>query len=208
MRFTQALLFATAYAAVSFDDEDGSFEAGMSIDGDNLVVDATITLKNEEDDFTEIAEGMIMFMYMLTNDDAFNGKSFEDIAKAEAESGEKSKLADGKWGAMVMAMQVAGEGTVQGGGALGDEEYEGTDAGWTGTQTLAAKEWTIQAKRPLSAKPAIEEGETAYHTAAFVVPDETAELGVQMWGPAFTETVVGGAATLAAGATLAATMLF
>jgi len=208
MRFTQALLIATAYAGVTYDDEDGSFEALMSIDGDNLKVDATITLKKEEDDWTVISEGFMMFMYMLTNDDAFNGLTVEDIMKKEAESGEKTELADGKWAAMLMAGYQGGEGEVQGGGALGDEEWDGTDAGWTGTQTLAAKEWTITASRPLNAKPALTEGDTAYHTAVFFLPDLDSETGVALYGPAFTETVVGGAATLAAGATLAATMLF
>jgi len=209
MRFTQALLIATAYAAVTYDDEDGSFEAAMSIDGDNLVVDATLTLKNEDDDFTAVAkEAMLMFTYILTNDESMNGKSIEDMANAEAETGEKHELADGKWGTMIVAMQSESMTIISGGGALGADEYEGTDAGWTGTQTLAAKEWTISAKRPLNAKPAITEGETAYHTAAFMMPDASSEMGFAIVGPKFTETVVGGAATLAAGATLAATMLF
>jgi len=208
MRFTQALLIATAYAGVTYDDEDGSFEALMSIDGDNLKVDATLTLKNEDDDWTAISEAMMMFMYMLTNDDSFNGKSVDDLMKEQMETGDEKEVADGKWGVMLMAMYQGGQGSVSGGGAMGDEEWDGTDAGWTGSQTLAAKEWTITASRPLNAKPALTEGDTAWHTAAFMVPDPESEYQVAFYGPAFSETVVGGAASLAAGAILAATMLF
>jgi len=208
MRFTQALLIATAYAGVTYDDEDGSFEAMMSIDGDNLKVDATLTLKKEDETWTEAAEGFIAFMYALTNDDYYNGKTFQEIGEAEFAAGEERGFAEGKWGVYAMAMQIGGVGSFEGAGALGADEYEGTDAGWTGTQTVGEKEWTISASRPLNAKPAITEGEAAYHSAAFMMPDETSEMGYAMVGPKFTETVVGGAATLAAGATIAATMLF
>merc|ERR1712113_1094385 len=115
---------------------------------------------------------------MGTNDDPFNGKTLDGIDKEEAESGESKDVADGKWGTMVTAVQSSAGAMIQGGGALGADEYEGT------------------------------EGETAYHTGAFMYMDPNADLGYVLAGPAFTETVVGGAATLAAGATIAATMLF
>merc|ERR1711981_167196 len=167
----------------------------------------TLTLKGEDDSFTEAAEMMLMAMYMLTNMASIEGKTPKDMMEEEAE-GKETELMDDEWATGFMGMHTGGSAMVTGFGAMGKDEWTDTDAGWTGTQTLGDKEWTISATRPLSAKPALTEGDDAWHTVALMFPDENEAAGFGMIGPAFTATMVGGAATLAAGATLAATMLF
>jgi len=64
----------------------------------------------------------------------------------------------------------------------------------------------LSAKRPLSAGPALTEGDDAFHAVVFgnTMDMESDDLVMTK----FEATVVGGAATLAAGATLAASLLF
>jgi len=94
-------------------------------------------------------------------------------------------------------------------GSMGPEEtgeqWTGADAGWTGTSTLADKEYTASISRPLSAKPALTEGDDAFQAVFFSssYADESKQVFTK-----FEPTVVGGAAALAAGATLAASLLF
>jgi len=73
---------------------------------------------------------------------------------------------------------------------------------------LSETEFTVSATRPLSAGPALTAGDDAYHAVALVYYDETAADLMATHEVAFEATVVGGAATLAAGATLAASLFF
>jgi len=97
---------------------------------------------------------------------------------------------------------------------------------------IGDSEWSISAFRSLDAKPALTDGEDAFHSFTVLYPEEN-EQGFGMVGPKFSATVIGNAAAsglggsggssgsgtlasssesaaaaLAAGATLVATMLF
>jgi len=111
-----------------------------------------------------------------------------------------------------MGGSIYGEVSVSGKGVKGsgddEESWDGDEAGWTGTATITDTELTVSGTRPLSAKPALTEGDEAYHTMTLMYADESAENGMGIQEVAFEATVVGGAATLAAGATLAASLFF
>jgi len=207
MKYIQALLFATAYGAgLSLDNDTVTLSGMQSMDGDNLKVELTATLKSGSFNPT-IAGGTMM--YFLTSSDKFVGKTFSDMEELEGDAGE---LGADDWGTYVGGGSMAGESDVKGAGVTGsgdnEESYDSDEAGWTGTTTITDTELTVTATRPLSAKPALTEGDEAYHTMTLMYADESAENGMGIQEVAFEATVVGGAATLAAGATLAASLFF
>jgi len=76
MKYIQAVLFASAYGALSLDDDNVTLTASQSIDGDNLKVDLSGTMKSGKFD-ADI--GGASFMYMLTNLAAVDGKKMTDV---------------------------------------------------------------------------------------------------------------------------------
>merc|ERR1712032_696879 len=150
---------------------------------------------------------------MASNSAEMDGKTFVEIN--EWSESDDAELGSDDWAIAVMAMQSALGVEVKGYGAQGDEEWEDEEAGWTGSQSLGDKEWTISASRPLASKPVLASGDEAFHTFAVMYPDETNEAGMGVFGPKASAFTIGssassasGAAALVAGATLAASMLF
>jgi len=74
MKYIQALLFATAYGAgLSLDNDAVTLSGMQSMDGDNLKVELTATLKTGS--FNPETAGATM-LYFLTSSDKYVGKTF------------------------------------------------------------------------------------------------------------------------------------
>jgi len=99
MKYIQALLFASAFAAVNYDDDNVTIVGNQSIDGENLKFDLTATSKGDDFEATTGA----MAMYMLTNWTGAEGKTFEDLQKDE-----DSELGADDWAVMVVGASAAG----------------------------------------------------------------------------------------------------
>merc|ERR1712010_287801 len=128
------------------EDDDLKVTVDTKIDGDNFKVDGTVTLKRDDVTLNDaVEEAFLMFMYMASNSAEMDGKTFVEIN--EWSESDDAELGSDDWAIAVMAMQSALGVEVKGFGAQGDEEWEDEEAGWTGSQSLGDKEWTISASR-------------------------------------------------------------
>merc|ERR1712032_476649 len=84
MKYIQALLFASAFAAVNYDDDNVTIVGNQSIDGDNLKFDMTVTSKGTFDATLGFAAA-----YGLTNWSGAEGKTIEESMKMLSDNTEQ-----------------------------------------------------------------------------------------------------------------------
>merc|ERR1712032_814040 len=136
---------------------------------------------------------------MMTSNGAFEGKTYVEAMDLDPQP----VFTADDWYTMVTGTYYTATQTITSIDAKGmdtDSEQVWENA-WTGSMELHHTTYRIDAKRPLSDGPGLTEGEDAWESLVIMMNLDMPE---SVKFTPFVKTVVGGAATLAAGATIAA----